>query len=128
MNIDDKTYISQTQEIMRERDHLRAVNQSQANSIGLLRQQVDNITAEYDAYVADTKEEMRKLRRAAEAAERKADDVNAILQVAARHVMDGLRAMKGDEQPGLAVVTETGRKIDTSTTAQRALRDTMAEA
>lgn len=119
-------HIDNVRAMQRELSHLRNVNQQQANTIGLLREQVGNVTAEYETAVAEHKEETRLLRRRCEQAERAKDEVNAILQVAAKHVMDGLRAIKGDSEPAVAPAVGNVHKIDPNTTAQRALRDSMA--
>lgn len=125
MSIDDQTFIDQVKDMQRELSHLRNVNQQQANTIGLLRQQVGNVTAEYDAAVAEHKEETRLLRRRCEQAERAKDEVNAILQVTARHIMDGLRAIRGDEIEPVSPQVSNVHKIDHDTQAQRTLRASM---
>lgn len=122
--MDDRTYIDQTKEMMRELATLRNVNHSQANTIGMLRQQYDRLAAESNAAAAEHKDEVRTLKQQRDIAERKADEVNAILQVTAKQVMDGLRAMKGEaEAPAQAVGNV--HKIDPNTVAQRTLRDSM---
>jgi hypothetical protein len=122
--MDDRTYIDQTKEMMRELATLRNVNHSQANTIGLLRRQYDDLATDFDEAVAKHKDETRQLRHQRDVAERKADDVNAILQVVAKHTVEGLRAMKDDSVEPAATVGNV-HKIDPNTVAQRTLRASM---
>lgn len=98
---DDKILGEKVADMVHELRSLRMVNESQANTIGLLRGQYDELAKDYEEREARHDAELRRLRTERDVAKRGADAVNAILQITAKHVMEGLRAIKGDEEPAL---------------------------
>jgi hypothetical protein len=120
----DSTYIAQTSELINELYSLRATTESQRNTIGLLKQQYDDLAETHRKVVGKHEAELANMRIARDVAVRKADEVNAILLAGAQSIMQGLRAMKGEEQPRPALVPSSSAPPTLSAEMRRVLDET----
>lgn len=93
------TNIDQTNAMLRELRTLRATNRAQSDTIGLLKQQYDDLAGDYDKLMSDSQRMLHEAFVARDKAERTASEVSTILHGAAANIMEGLRSIKGDETP-----------------------------
>lgn len=91
------TYLDQTNAMMRELDHLRKVNAEQANLIAKLKQQYDDLAEDHADALASFREKIHDAYTARDRAERSEAETNATLGVVAEHILQAIRAKKGDE-------------------------------
>lgn len=104
----DAAFLQQTQALVDEVHSQRNLIESLQNMNGLLRQQYDELAArhaetlkrheiERREVLAKHEAELHEAVTARDVAERAAEETNTILQRAARDIMQGMRAMRGDE-------------------------------
>lgn len=94
----DAIYLEQTNAMMRELKTLRAANKSQADHIGLLKKQYDDLAADHDAMLQDFRAKLHRAYTERDRAERAASEIKIVLDTAAEAILQGIRALKGDEQ------------------------------
>lgn len=115
----DTAFLQQTQALVTEVHAQRNEIEALQNMNGLLRQQYDELAARHAETLKRHEAETRELRTkhetalheaitARDVAERSAEETNTILQRAARDIMQGMRAMRGDEVEPVKIVAQTG--------------------
>lgn len=122
----DTRYLQQTQQLVRETHTQRATIDSLRETVGLQKQQYDDLAARHSTTLRAHAAEMLELRTvherelhdaitAKDVAERKHKEIEELLMAAAQSIMQGLRANKGDELPAIeAPVPEWRRDLDSS--------------
>lgn len=95
----DTMYLDQTTAMMRELKMLRAKNKAQADTIGLLKKQYDDLAADHKAALESFQKRLHEAYTHRDVAEREASEINIVLQTAAQTILDGLRAKAGDIAP-----------------------------
>jgi 16S rRNA U1498 N3-methylase RsmE len=90
------TYLDQTTAMMRELEHLRSVNRAQAGQIAQLTKQYDDLAADHAAALEEHQRKMHNAYTDRDVAERKLKEIEGILDVTATHILQAMRARKGD--------------------------------
>lgn len=93
----DTVFTNQVTAMMRELNTLRTTTKAQAGTIGLLKKQYDDLARDHAAMLQDHEKKLHRAYTDRDTAECKLSEVNIILQGTAQYVLEGLRAMKGDE-------------------------------
>lgn len=89
----------QVNTLVAELHHLRTMTQSQADTIGLMRQQYEQQAAKLRGIGKRHEAELLELTEQRDIAERRAQEVSGILDMVAGGAMMALRAWRGDAEP-----------------------------
>ena len=90
-------FTDQVAAIIRERDSLRVENKALRDSVQKVTQQYDDLAEDHGQIVSNYERRLHDAYTARDKAERAVSEVNVILRGCAEHVMQGLRAIKGNQ-------------------------------
>ncbi len=91
------TYLDQTTAMMRELEHLRSVNRTQEITIRQLKKQYDDLAEDHAEALKDHQLKLHRAYTDRDVAERKLTEIEGILDVTATHILQAMRARKGDD-------------------------------
>lgn len=92
------TYLDQTNSMLTELEHLRSHVRQQADLIGKLKAQYNELADRHLQFVRGHNEELEEMRIQRDLAKQSADEIEAVLNSAASHILQGMRARVGDRE------------------------------
>jgi hypothetical protein len=125
--MEDRTFIDQVTDMQREIRKLRSTNAAQADHIGLLKKQYDDLAEDHSAALSEFRAKIHDAYTARDTAERELSEIKVTLRTVASTIADAFHAMAGDavkeepQQPQAEVKSLNRQQPE----AHRLLRNTM---
>lgn len=91
----DAIYLEKTTAMMTELKKLRAQNKALAEHVGLLKKQYDDLAADHDALITESRHKIHAAYTSRDVSERSLSEIKITLSTVAETIMQALRAEAG---------------------------------